>query len=1196
MSPFPHRPRCGTGRVAVQQLIRRLLATPVRQDGVLDLPLDEFVEDVVEPDVADLFDTYTRGRRQPTLRVVLEDPRFQRWTDVAARSPLRAKVEAELTIVSHVIEEEESFLGGPSEPAPLATRPTSASSADARRTVREWAAEVGVSARLSDPAGVLLAEVESYELSRALRDARRATVGDVLDANFATAYGPVEASIRRLLALVAERYVRDAAERVLADRREEERVRALGHVPEGEGPAAFLAALDLALASTPSRGAQRFTSARVEFDPNPPSVIVQAPLPPDRYGRARDVVGGLALESWRTAKLAKMVHSNVKEGRTSEFARFMLAAVRRVVVDPGHPHHAVLVAYLDEPPWSRVLANLTSLAKSGALAAADCPVEWRLSGERNLSLAPFIRTAEPGREAMFRPTSSQAILLGPMRVSAADEAAARAHGSITSTQGGYSYGYAYAHGEEGRLIAEAEVRDRLFRTLAALVGRDNVRGRGGVALEVHLGPLGASLVEESDGFRFAFDVGGETIGASDLRASLDARGDLVHVDLARGRVLLARVGRQRAAVLSMLASEDAVFPESSGRALVEHVVAVDAVVPIALPQALAGEPVVADSRPVVRVERTGFAALSISWLVRPIAGGRVFVAGEGPVQVLQQAGGRGVFAARSHAEERRRLEALRGRLPASIAEGPLERARCEGIEPMLAVLATLRGAAESGEAIVEWPKTLPRVVGDASWSKLRLRVTAERDWFGVNGGVEVDGVQVSLADLLAARRHGERYLVVGPDKLVAIEEELRSRLGDLEAIARPSKKGLELARASVPALAELVASREQLDAAPPFWSLLERIDAARASDPRVPRGFSKVLRGYQVDGFRWMSRLAAWGAGACLADEMGLGKTVQALALLVARSKEGPALVVAPTSVGPNWMHEATRFAPSLRAVLHRGAGRATAFAKLGAGDLVVTSYDVLARDVDALSKVTFSTIMLDEAQAIKNGDTTRARAARCSPSRLSPRPHGHAGREPARRALQLDGVPQSGFSRERSRVSCALRRPDRARPGSGGERDARACGPSVPAAAQEGGGPPGAPGAHGGRASGRPLAGGAKALRGGPSPRARGALRRRRGGAVPDPRGDHAAPAARVSSAARRRGVEGRLLEARGVPLAGERAARGGPPGARLQSVHGAPRARAGGAACRDDPVRVSGRQDARRPSARAGSPRSRRGRVTCS
>ncbi len=258
-------------------------------------------------------------------------------------------------------------------------------------------------------------------------------------------------------------------------------------------------------------------------------------------------------------------------------------------------------------------------------------------------------------------------------------------------------------------------------------------------------------------------------------------------------------------------------------------------------------------------------------------------------------------------------------------------------------------------------------------------MSAERDWFGVRGAASVDGAEVTLADLLAARRARERFVAIGPDKLIAIGDDLRERLDALEAIARPSKTAgtLELARVAAPAFVELLDSREQITAAPAFWSLITRIDEARESEPRIPRGFRKVLRPYQVDGFRWMSRLGAWGAGACLADEMGLGKTVQALALLVSRRDRGPALVVAPTSVGPNWMREAQRFAPSLRAILHRGAGRAAALGELGPGDVLVTSYDIVVRDREALAKLTLGTLIADEAQAIKNGATARAQAIR---------------------------------------------------------------------------------------------------------------------------------------------------------------------------------------------------------------------------
>jgi len=110
---------------------------------------------------------------------------------------------------------------------------------------------------------------------------------------------------------------------------------------------------------------------------------------------------------------------------------------------------------------------------------------------------------------------------------------------------------------------------------------------------------------------------------------------------------------------------------------------------------------------------------------------------------------------------------------------------------------------------------------------------------------------------------------------------------------------------------------------------------------------------------------------------MGLGKTIQALAVLVDRAPDGPALVVAPTSVGSNWIHEARRFAPTLRPVLYREPDREVDAKTFAQGDLVVVTYGLALRDVEALSKVRWGTLVLDEAQFVKNSQTKPAQAVR---------------------------------------------------------------------------------------------------------------------------------------------------------------------------------------------------------------------------
>jgi len=160
----------------------------------------------------------------------------------------------------------------------------------------------------------------------------------------------------------------------------------------------------------------------------------------------------------------------------------------------------------------------------------------------------------------------------------------------------------------------------------------------------------------------------------------------------------------------------------------------------------------------------------------------------------------------------------------------------------------------------------------------------------------------------------------------------------------------------------------------------------------VPDGFTATLRPYQRRGLGWLQFLSRVGLGGCLADDMGLGKTPTTLAHLVGRP--GPHLVVCPLSVVRNWQSEAERFTPSMRVLVHHGTDRLRgdelADAARGA-DLVVSTYGLVSRDVEALSMVGWATLVLDEAQAVKNAHTKAARAVR---------------RVPAVQKLALTGTP----------------------------------------------------------------------------------------------------------------------------------------------------------------------------------------------
>jgi hypothetical protein len=160
----------------------------------------------------------------------------------------------------------------------------------------------------------------------------------------------------------------------------------------------------------------------------------------------------------------------------------------------------------------------------------------------------------------------------------------------------------------------------------------------------------------------------------------------------------------------------------------------------------------------------------------------------------------------------------------------------------------------------------------------------------------------------------------------------------------------------------------------------------RIAPMTAPDGFKGELRPYQERGLAWLSFLESVGLGGVLADDMGLGKTVQLLALMCRElpHEVGPTLLICPMSLVGNWQREAARFAPGLRVHVHHGAERpkGKAFhAVVAASDLVVTTYGLMLRDIEALREMRWRRVVLDEAQAVKNAATRAAVAVRSLPS-----------------------------------------------------------------------------------------------------------------------------------------------------------------------------------------------------------------------
>ncbi|MCK6508215.1 SNF2-related protein, partial [Myxococcota bacterium] len=270
---------------------------------------------------------------------------------------------------------------------------------------------------------------------------------------------------------------------------------------------------------------------------------------------------------------------------------------------------------------------------------------------------------------------------------------------------------------------------------------------------------------------------------------------------------------------------------------------------------------------------------------------------------------------------------------------------------------------------VEWPKGQPVRVHAPQGKAFATTLASRRGWLELQGELRLDeGRVLSLQQLLTLLRdaQGSRYVALGEGQYLRLADQLRQRLAELDALGEAAEAGVKLGSTAGAWLAD-AASELGLKGDAAWRRRAADLERAAALEPAVPAGLQATLRPYQLEGYVWLRRLAEAGFGAILADDMGLGKTVQTLALLLARAQQGPALVVAPTSVCDNWAQECARFAPGLRpGVYGRGEGeRAAQVEAAGAGDLVIVSYALLLRDAEAFAAREWATLVLDEAQAL---------------------------------------------------------------------------------------------------------------------------------------------------------------------------------------------------------------------------------------
>ena len=244
-----------------------------------------------------------------------------------------------------------------------------------------------------------------------------------------------------------------------------------------------------------------------------------------------------------------------------------------------------------------------------------------------------------------------------------------------------------------------------------------------------------------------------------------------------------------------------------------------------------------------------------------------------------------------------------------------------------------------------------------------------------------------LAYLLTRYDRKKKYVRLKNGDFLDVREDGLGLLAEISEDLRLTESGLKKGHVNVPKyramyLDAALKSNQELSVEKnrEFKGMVRNMKTIEDSDYEVPDSLRSIMRGYQKSGFLWLKTLRENGFGGILADDMGLGKTLQVISLLLSEQESAKAgerewhrsLIVCPASLVYNWQKEISRFAPQIKTTLVTGLAteRQRIVRHTKEGEVLITSYDLLKRDVELYRDMVFAIQVIDEAQYIKNPGT----------------------------------------------------------------------------------------------------------------------------------------------------------------------------------------------------------------------------------
>lgn len=292
---------------------------------------------------------------------------------------------------------------------------------------------------------------------------------------------------------------------------------------------------------------------------------------------------------------------------------------------------------------------------------------------------------------------------------------------------------------------------------------------------------------------------------------------------------------------------------------------------------------------------------------------------------------------------------------------------------------------EHVKVITRGKKQPYRELGGEPNVKITSFESEKNDWFDLGFQISIDGRPVPFVKLYKALAAGTKKIKLSDDSFLSLNkpifDKLKALLAEADLIPEWEPGAPKISRMHMGLWSDFEDLADESEPAVTWRDSVRALaDLEHLPATEVPDLNGAKLRPYQVQGFRWLALLYRCRLGGVLADDMGLGKTLQTLALIKHAKASAPFLVVAPTSVVPNWVKEATSFTPDLdvRVVAESTRARGISLAEVARGaDVIVMSYAMLRLEETPISRMEWAGLILDEAQFVKNSTAQTHLAAK---------------------------------------------------------------------------------------------------------------------------------------------------------------------------------------------------------------------------